>query len=139
MHLGDEDNDTTAEINIVPMIDVIFAILAFFIIASLFLTRNEGLPVNLPQAATAQTQREAEITVTVEPGGEIALNRNPVELDRLEAAIRDIMPSEGTALVILKADEAVSHGQVVKVMDRLRRLERATLAIATEQPETDGE
>ncbi len=139
MHLVDEDNDTTAEINIVPMIDVIFAILAFFIIASLFLTRNEGLPVNLPQAATAQTQREAEITVTVEPGGEIALNRNPVELDRLEAAIRDIMPSEGTALVILKADEAVSHGQVVKVMDRLRRLERATLAIATEQPETDGE
>jgi biopolymer transport protein ExbD len=139
MHLVDEDNDMSAEINIVPMIDVIFAILAFFIIASLFLTRNEGLPVNLPQAATAQTQREAEITVTVEPGGEIALNRNPVELDRLEAAIRDIMPSEGTALVILKADEAVSHGQVVKVMDRLRRLERATLAIATEQPETDEE
>uniref|UniRef100_A0ACD5GZY5 ExbD/TolR family protein n=1 Tax=Desertifilum tharense IPPAS B-1220 TaxID=1781255 RepID=A0ACD5GZY5_9CYAN len=137
MRLLDEDLDRPGEINIVPMIDVIFSILAFFIISSLYLTRSEGLPVNLPQAASSQTQRGAEVTVTVDRQGQIAINNQPIQLNQLEATLQQfIQPSQPT-LVILNADEAVSHGVVVSVMDRLRQIEGARLAIATKRPQTN--
>lgn len=134
MRLLDEDLDSPAEINIVPMIDVIFSILAFFIISSLYLTRSEGLPVNLPQAASSQSQRSAEITVTLDRQGQIAVNTQPVQLNQLEATLQQLVQPSQPTLVILNADEAVSHGLVVSVMDRLRQIEGARLAIATKKP-----
>ncbi|MGK7901594.1 MAG: ExbD/TolR family protein [Hormoscilla sp.] len=128
--------DAPAEINIVPMIDVIFSILAFFIISTLFLTRSEGLPVNLPKAGNSQAQGTAKITVTINPQGTIALNRQPVELEQLEAEVRKLIQSGQKAIAILNADEAVKHGKVVAVIDRLRRIEEVKLAIATKKPES---
>ena len=128
--------DAPAEINIVPMIDVIFSILAFFIISTLFLTRSEGLPVNLPKAGNSQVQGTAQITVTIDPQGTITLNRQPVELEQLEAEVRKLIQSGQKAIAILNADEAVKHGLVVAVMDRLRRIEEVKLAIATKKPES---
>ena len=132
MRLPDEP-DIPPQINIVPMIDVIFAILTFFIISTLYLTRSEGLPVNLPKAATAETQQKAQINVTVNPDGEIALNRQPIEVDRLEDAVRQLIGVNSDALVVINADEKVDHGRVVSVMDRLRRVEGAKLAIAAQR------
>ena len=66
MRLPDEP-DLPAQINIVPMIDVIFAILTFFIVATLFLNKSEGLPVNLPKASTAKPQLSTKVTVSIEP------------------------------------------------------------------------
>lgn len=128
--------DAPTEINIVPMIDVIFSILAFFIISTLFLTRSEGLPVNLPKAGNSQVQGTAQITVTIDPQGIIALNRQPVELEQLEAEVRKLIPSEQNAIAILNADEAVKHGRVVAVIDRLRNIEEVKLAIATKKPQS---
>jgi biopolymer transport protein ExbD len=125
--------DKPGEINIVPMIDVIFSILAFFIISTLYLTRSEGLPVNLPNAETAQNQPSTEITVTIEPDGEIALNRETIELEALEEAVRALVVPDSKSLVIVNADEEVDHGRVVSVMDRLRQVEGATLAIAAKR------
>jgi len=133
MRLSDKRGRPLA-INIVSMIDVIFSILAFFIISSLFLTRSEGLPVNLPKAATAELQQQSQITITVEPDGAIALNRKPVELEQLEAEIQPLLEPDARNILVLNADEKVFHGQVVAVMDRLRRIEGAALAIATQQP-----
>ncbi|HEY9796796.1 MAG TPA: biopolymer transporter ExbD [Leptolyngbyaceae cyanobacterium] len=129
----DDELDSPAQINIVPMIDVIFSILAFFIISTLYLTRSEGLPVNLPKAATAETQRTAQINVTVEPDGEIALNRQPIELNQLEEGVGQLIEPNSEAIVVINADEKVSHGRVVSVMDRLRRVKGAKLAIATQR------
>jgi len=129
----DDELDSPAQINIVPMIDVIFSILAFFIISTLYLTRSEGLPVNLPKAATAETQRTAQINVTVEPDGEIALNRQPIELNQLEEGVGQLIEPNSEAIVVINADEKVDHGRVVSVMDRLRRVKGAKLAIATQR------
>jgi biopolymer transport protein ExbD len=129
----DDELDSPAQINIVPMIDVIFSILAFFIISTLYLTRSEGLPVNLPKAATAETQRTAQINVTVESNGEIALNRQPLELNQLEEGVGQLIEPNSAAIVIINADEKVDHGRVVSVMDRLRRVKGAKLAIATQR------
>lgn len=136
MRLQDEP-DIPAQINIVPMIDVIFAILTFFIMSTLFLTRSEGLPVNLPSAATAQAQRPAEVTVTIDEQGRLTLDRQEIKLDALESAVRQQIKPSQELLVILNADKGVNHGQVVEVMDRLRRVEGASLAIATQKPQPE--
>jgi biopolymer transport protein ExbD len=135
MRLPDEP-DLPSQINIVPMIDVIFAILTFFIMSTLFLGKQEGLPVNLPKAATAQTQQKLStpITVTVDKKGQISLNRKRIRLNALTDEARTLIGSNQEALVIINADEQVSHGQVVAVMDSLRQVEGAKLAIATQKP-----
>ncbi|MGP1387541.1 MAG: ExbD/TolR family protein [Thainema sp.] len=127
-----EEQDDSFELNIVPMIDVIFAILTFFIVSTLFLTRSEGLPVNLPKAATAETQQKTRVTVTVDEGGEISLNRQAIELDNLQAGVRALMDETQSAIVVINADESVSHGRVIAVMDQLREIEGASLGIATQ-------
>ncbi|MBD0269444.1 MAG: biopolymer transporter ExbD [Cyanobacteria bacterium Co-bin8] len=130
-----EEPEEELELNIVPMIDVIFAILTFFIISSLFLTRSESLPVNLPKAASAEMQERTRITVTLDESGDISLNQTAVSLDTLQADVRDLMGSTQESVIVINADEAVSHGQVIAVMDELRVIEGATLGIATRQPE----
>jgi biopolymer transport protein ExbD len=132
MRLPDEP-DIPPQINIVPMIDVIFAILTFFIVSTLSLTRSEGLPVNLPQAATSETQRQSQINVSITSEGQIALNRQPIELNNLEGAVRQLMGPAAESLVVVNADERVPHGRVVAVMDRLRQVQGVKLAIATQK------
>ncbi len=134
MRLPDEsESETPFQINIVPMIDVIFAILTFFIMSTLYLTRSEGLPVNLPKAATAETQLQAPINVTINANGEIAVNRQPIALSEIENRVRSLVGSSTESLVIINADERVPHGQVVSVMDRLRQVQGVKLAIAAER------
>ena len=133
MRLSDEP-ELPLQINIVPLMDVILALLTFFIMSTLFLTRSEGLPVNLPKATTAQTQQSTKITVTIDPQGKISLNRQPIQINALEAQVRQLVGRNQQALVIVNADEQVNHGQVITVMDRVRRIEGAKLAIATQRP-----
>lgn len=134
MRLPDEP-ESQAQINIVPMIDVIFSILAFFIISSMFLSKSEGLPVNLPQASTAAVQTETvKLTISIDEEGSLMLDEQAITLEDLEQAVRDRMKAEPVSVVVLKADKAVEHGQVVEVMDRVRRIEGAKLAIAAEKP-----
>ncbi|NBD32998.1 MAG: biopolymer transporter ExbD [Cyanobacteria bacterium] len=126
--------DKTLEINIVPMIDVIFSILAFFIISTLFLTRSQGLPVDLPQATTAQQQSETKVTVTIQANGTIALNQEEISIQNLVPEVKTISENSQETIVIVKADQAVTHGDVVNVMDQLRQVEGVKLAIATTTP-----
>lgn len=130
-----EEPEEDFELNIVPMIDVIFAILTFFIISSIFLTRSESLPVNLPKADSSETQQRTRITVTVEASGDIALNSEAVELEELQSDVRELMDSVQESVIVINADEAVNHGRVIAVMDELRAIEGAALGIATERPE----
>ncbi|MEL6137042.1 MAG: biopolymer transporter ExbD [Cyanobacteria bacterium J06626_23] len=134
MRVLDNEVEEPLEINIVPMIDVIFAILAFFILSTLFLTRAEGLPVNLPNSDTAEVQQSADFAVTVEPDGDVALNQEPVEVEQLQSAIEAELAAGQTALITIQADRDVAHGRVIEVMDQLRVIEGARLGMAT-QPE----
>jgi len=132
MYVPEEPEDEF-ELNIIPMIDVIFAILTFFIISSLFLTRSESLPVNLPKADSSEVQERTRITVTVEASGDIALNREAIALDNLQSGVRDLMDTTQESVIVINADEAVEHGRVIAVMDELREIEGAALGIATER------
>jgi biopolymer transport protein ExbD len=131
MRLPDEP-DSIPQINIVPLIDVTFAILTFFIVSSLSLSKSEGLPVNLPKASTSQVQDSpAKITVTIDAQGKFMVDKKSVSLDQIESTVRQVMGSNPSALIVLNADKSVNHGNVVEVMDRLRRIKGAKLGIAT--------
>lgn len=127
-HAEPEDN---FEINILPMIDVIFCILAFFIISSLFLTRSQGLPVDLPSAQTSEPKQNVQINITIEADGDMFIDRQPIQLEQLKGKLTELVEPESGSLVIINADEKVEHGQVVKVMDRLRQVPGAKMAISS--------
>lgn len=130
MHLPEEPK-TPVHINIVPMIDVVFAVLAFFILSSLFLTQNEGLPVALPGAETAETQAQRQVVVTLNADGEVFVGNRAVADEQLLEAIQTLGTLADGGLVVIQADQAVTHGRVVAVMDQLRTLPGVQLAIAT--------
>lgn len=130
-----EEPEIPAQINIVSMIDVIFSILAFFLVSSVYLTRSEGLDVNLPKASTATVQKTEQINVTIQADGAIALNRQPVQLENLQTSVQQLVKPEASSMVVLNADEKVNHGRVVAVMDRLRQIEGVQLAIAAQRPQ----
>jgi biopolymer transport protein ExbD len=128
-----EDIEDSPQINIVPMIDVIFAILTFFIMASLFLSRSEGLPVNLPQAQTSQSQNQSKITVTVNQQGNVFLDRQPIQVDDLADRVKALIGNQDR-LVVINADEKVEYSRVVAVMDQLRSVKGVKLGISTRRP-----
>lgn len=121
------------EINLVPMIDVIFSILAFFIISSLFLTRSQGLPVDLPSAQTAEPEQTVQLNITIEADGKMFLDRQPIQLNELKDTLTEKIEPNSESVVIINADEKVEHGTVVKVMDRLRQVPGARMAIAADK------
>ncbi len=143
MRLPEDNEIGRTGVNILPMIDVIFAILAFFILSTLYLTKTEGLPINLPEAVTSTPQNQVDVTLTITADGTLyltgegladeAVAGEAVLLEALAAAVSGIA-SGGPVLVTIRADEATSHGRVVAAMDQLRKVERVRLGIATIQP-----
>lgn len=125
--------DRPPQINIVPMIDVIFAILVYFIVSSLFLTRSEGLPVNLPQAETVQLQQSKQITVSLDKEGTLSVDSQATELSQLKTQVENLIKTKETTVVIISADKVVDHGQVVDVLDQLRQIPQVKLAIAAKK------
>ncbi|MEH2181032.1 ExbD/TolR family protein [Nostoc sp.] len=134
MDLGDNEPDLAPFINVVPLIDVMFALLTFFIMSTLFLTRSQGLPVNLPKAATAKEQQiPTKVTISVDEKGQVSLNRDPIAVNDLAARVRTLVGSNQDTLVIINADQKVLHGEIVGIMDQVRQVKGARLAIATQK------
>ncbi|XHX77303.1 MAG: ExbD/TolR family protein [Stenomitos frigidus ULC029] len=128
-----DEPEVAPQINIVPMIDVIFAILTFFIMSTLFLGRFEGLAVNLPKAQSAKPQKTIRATVTLDKQGGLYLNKSPLAIDTLSNAVRQLDKPGQDLVVVLNADGSVTHDRVVAVMDQIRQVEGAKMAIATKR------
>lgn len=133
MRLSEDTDGQRLGVNILPMIDVIFAILAFFVLSTLYLTRAEGLPVNLPQAVTATPQNQVSLTLTITPEGDLFLDEDAIALENLAVAVRTTA-SEQPLLVTIRADETTRHGSVIAAMDQLRQVDNVRIGIATVKP-----
>jgi biopolymer transport protein ExbD len=119
-----------ARIEIIPMIDVIFFLLVFFMISTLSMTINRGLPVNLPTAASSQKDLRENLNLTLMQDGTIFLNKELITLQDLGPRIKTALAAEPELMVILNADGDVRHQSVVEAMDELRLAGVARLAIA---------
>ena len=119
-----------AEIIIIPMIDTMMFLLMFFIVASLALAVQNGLPVNLPKASTAEKHSAQNITLTISATGVVHLNTTPITLDTEVAELQKLHITGGT-LVVINADAKVLHGTVTTAMDNARKAGVERFAIAT--------
>ncbi|MCS6959826.1 MAG: biopolymer transporter ExbD [Pseudanabaenaceae cyanobacterium SKYGB_i_bin29] len=128
-----EEPEQPAIINVTSLIDVTFAILAFLVIYSLFLSPNLGISLNLPQARTARTQTSQRLLLSILQDGKIMLEDREVKLDRLAAVLQQKKGQNPELLVYLQADEAIDYGQVVSVIDVLREVEGVKMALATKK------
>ena len=123
----EEDN---TKINILPMIDIIFVILSFFIVSSLFLTKVETIPINLPNSTTAKKEDKKSINLSIDSNSRIFLNKNLVQLSNLKNEIIKLN-IEKNSLIIIRGDKNVNYGKIVEVMDIIRSLKNIKIAIST--------
>jgi len=125
-----EDLNNKNKIDILPMIDIIFSILAFLIISSLYLTRVETVSVELPKASNSITQNKKFVNISIDKGGNLFLNKNRIKLQDIKDKVVNLT-NENKNLVVLNADKNVSHGYVISVLDVLRSIDGLKLAIST--------
>ena len=130
MNFLPEKDELKTEINILPMIDVIFAILSFFIVSSLFLTKVETIPINLPNSTTAKKEDKKSINLSIDSNSRIFLNKNLVQLSNLKNEIIKLN-IEKNSLIIIRGDKNVNYGKIVEVMDIIRSLNNIKIAIST--------
>jgi biopolymer transport protein ExbD len=119
-----------ARIEIIPMIDVVFFLLVFFMMASLSMTVYRGLPVNLPRAATGAAPPTESAAITVARDGQAYLDHRPVTPSALGEHLRGLVTANPAVAVVITADEAVAHGRVVDVLDAVRGAGVTRMAIA---------
>ena len=127
-----ESINSENQINILPMIDIIFAILSFLIVSSLYLTRVDTIPIDLPKASSSVKQDNKFITISIDEIGNLFLNNKKILLEDLKISIFNLI-SEGSKVVVLNADKNVSHGVVINVLDSLRSIEELKIAISTDK------
>ena len=127
-----ENNESENTINILPMIDIIFAILSFFIISSLYLTKIDSIKVTLPNSSTAVREQNKPLIITVDKNGKIYFNSNEIALRNISALIQTNIKFIEEPLIILRADISVKHGFIIELLDELRKIENLKIAIATE-------
>ena len=128
-----ESNLEGEGINIVPMIDVIFAILTFFIISSLDLIRLENIPVNLPKASTSTLVKEKPVVLTIDRENNIFLENKPIDSKILVDQIKNIISDYSTDILIISADKEVAYGKVVEVIDQVRSIDNLRIGMSTDK------
>jgi biopolymer transport protein TolR len=119
-----------AEINIIPLVDVILVLLLIFMLTAPMMYR--GIDVNLPKAAARPTAVEERLILTVTKDRTLYLNDKPVSLSTLETQLRDVFKGRTDRTLYLKADAGLSYGTVVETMDRVRRAGIERLGMVTE-------
>jgi len=129
------------KIEIIPMIDTMFFLLVFFMLSSLALTRLNGLPVNLPHAATAPKQAVSDLTITVDKNQVVYINKERIQIDEIGQKLVEKAGGASDALdqasVVINADLTVPHGIVVHCIDEARSVGITHFAIAT-SPEQES-
>lgn len=121
-----------ARIEIIPLIDVVFFLLATFVMVSMSMVQNQGVPVRLPSAATgAPEDRQNSVTVSFTENGELYLNKENVPLGELKKRLKAMKTREAEVKVFINGDQAAQFGQAIDVLDAVREIGITKVAIQT--------
>ena len=133
MNFGSHRLKKKPEFMIIPMIDIIFFLLVFFMMNSLQTVAQKALAVQLPQAQSASAPAQLPIIMTLDEEGHITIDNKPVSIQESATIMKQHMQENANAAVVLQADKRTAHGQVVAVMDMLKTSGVKRLSIAAEQ------
>ena len=118
-------------IDATPMADIVFLLLIFFMLSSTFIIQP-GLKIKLPSAVTSEVQLTRNIVLNITEEGYIFLDDAPTNILELPSSLNAALSKQEEKVVIIKADESVRHGFIVKVMDVAKLSGAERLVIATE-------
>ena len=125
-----EKDEVTIEIT--SLIDVMFTLVLFFLVTTTFVSAP-GMKVDLPKSSAQDIQRDKkDITIVIGQNHELLINQKAVNERELQARLSAQAKENPQTLVIIQADQGVSHGLVVRIMDYAREAGLSRLAIATE-------
>ena len=125
--------ESQPKIMIIPMIDIIFFLLVFFMMSTLYMVEQRTLPVNLPQASAAQSDMAKNVAITVAKDGAIYVDQEQIPTELFKARIQAQLARQNDTAFILRADKQAEYGRVVMILDELKAVGVKKVAVATEQ------
>ncbi|WP_422662022.1 ExbD/TolR family protein [Pannus brasiliensis] len=119
------------QVNIVPLIDVIFCILTFFILGAVGLSRQQAISLDLPKASTSTTPMREMLVVSLDDVGQLYVEKQMVTREQLFEAIKNYHQNSPNGLMVLNASRNASYNEVVGILDLLRQVGGDRVALAT--------
>jgi len=120
-----------SEVNLTPMLDVVFIMLIFFIVTASFV-KESGIEINRPGASTAVRKEKGNILIAISANNEIWMNRRQVDPRALRANIERAHAENPQGSVIIQADKDAKTGLLVQVMDAARSAGVKSISLAAE-------
>lgn len=117
---------------IIPMIDIIFFLMVFFLFSTLQMVYQKSMPVNLPVASSSHQEVPKPVAITLMKDGTISIGDIVVGIEEIKPRVEQLADKADTP-VILRADENVEHGKIIKVMDEIKSAGVTKLSIATQE------
>ena len=127
-------NDEESEVNVTPMLDVVFIMLIFFIVTASFV-KESGIDVMRPDAATAERKQRASILIAISKNNEVWIQKRRIDVRAVRANVERLLAENPQGSVVIQADEKSENGLFVKVMDQARLAGAQSIAIAARRDE----
>lgn len=118
---------------IIPMIDIIFFLLVFFMMSMLSMVVQRSMPVNLPAASAGAVDLQRKIPITVTADGKIYVEETATDLQGMMQRLQAEKAKGTDITVILRADKAAQYGAFVQVLDTLKTMDITKIAVATDK------
>lgn len=132
MKLRDVRARKTPELNIIPMIDIMFFLLVFFMLSTMYMIDLKTIPVKLPQAANASTDTTATFAVTMKADGSIYLGDLPTDIETLAIQAGLEQRNNPSFAVVIRAEKNIEYGEVIALVDRLKGAGVTRFGLATD-------
>ena len=123
-----------SEIDITPMLDVVFIMLIFFIVTASFV-KESGIDVNRPDASTAEVKERGNILIAITEANQVWIDRRQVDVRSVRANIERLRAENPEGAVVIQADKNSKNGLLVKVMDAARQAGVENVSLAATQAE----
>ena len=121
-----------ARIEIIPLIDIVFFLLATFVMVSMAMIKNQGVSVNLPVASTSAPQERKEYTaITVTAAGDYYFNKETATMEQIVERLTALKSSQPDPRVFINGDQKAEFGKAIAVLDAVRKLGISKVAIET--------
>ncbi|MGS2720490.1 ExbD/TolR family protein [Paraglaciecola aestuariivivens] len=119
-----------AAIDMTPMLDIVFIMLIFFIVTTVFV-KEAGVDVNKPQGELAVTPKNANIFIGITADGKVWMDKRQIDPDSVRANLERLMAEQPSDVIIIQADKEAEHGLVIEVMDQVKSAGIDRISIAT--------
>jgi len=138
MHVASPIPKKKARLEIIPLIDVMFFLLAAFMMVSLSMQKIQTVRMDLPSAVAAASSKKPDIVnIDISSVGEVSVDRKTLTLPALEALVKDRMNANTNVPVYIRADAKVKHGRVLEILDAMKAIHVPKVSWAIEPPK-DG-